>query len=106
MILLAMMATGCGAGGTDEPALSPQAGGGAAAPLSVYAVNYPLMYFAQRIGGAHVAVVFPAPADDDQAFWQPGVEIITAYQNADIIVRNGATYAKWMGRPTPSGWGW
>ncbi len=96
MILLAMMATGCGAGGTDEPASPPQADGGAAGPLSVYVVNYPLMYFAQRIGGAHVAVLFPAPADGDPAFWQPGVETITAYQNADIIVRNGATYAKWM----------
>ena len=29
--------------------------------LSVYVVNYPLKYFAERIGGQHVKVVFPAP---------------------------------------------
>ena len=96
MVVMAIMTTGCGAGGTEEPASPPPAGGEAAAPLSVYVVIYPLMYFAQRIGGAHVAVVFPAPGDGDPAFWQPGVEAITAYQNADLIVRNGATYAKWM----------
>jgi zinc transport system substrate-binding protein len=96
MVVMAIMTTGCGAGGTEEPAVPRPAGGEAAAPLSVYVVNYPLMYFAQRIGGAHVAVVFPAPGDGDPAFWQPGVEAITAYQNADLIVRNGATYAKWM----------
>ena len=45
-------------------------------------------------------VVFPAPADGDPAFWQPGAETIAAYQNADLIVRNGATYAKWIERAT------
>ena len=32
----------------------------AAERLSVYTVNYPLAYFAERIGGNHVEVVFPA----------------------------------------------
>jgi ABC-type Zn uptake system ZnuABC Zn-binding protein ZnuA len=31
--------------------------------FTVYVVNYPLQYFAERIGGEHVTVVFPAPAD-------------------------------------------
>ena len=31
-------------------------------PPRVYAVNYPLTYFAERIGGDRVAVVLPAPA--------------------------------------------
>jgi len=30
------------------------------APL-IYSVNYPLAYFAQRVGGEDVRVVFPAP---------------------------------------------
>jgi len=46
----------------------------AATQLSVAVVNYPLMYFAQRIGGPDVSVAFPASADGDPAFWEPGPE--------------------------------
>ena len=67
-------------------------------PLSVYAVNYPLLYFAQRIAGEHADVVFPAPDDVDPAFWIPNVGTITAYQGADIILLNGAGYAKWVAK--------
>jgi zinc transport system substrate-binding protein len=66
-----------------------------AAP-TVYVVNYPLKYFTQRIAGNHVQVVFPAPPDEDPAFWKPDVETISAFQAADLIVINGATYAKWL----------
>ena len=66
------------------------------APLSVYVVNYPLQYFAERIGGPDVRVVFPAPADGDPAFWKPSPEQIAAYQKADLILLNGASYAKWV----------
>ena len=62
------------------------------APLSVYVVNYPLQYFAERIGGPDVRVVFPAPADGDPAFWKPSPEQIAAYQKADLILLNGASY--------------
>ena len=64
-------------------------------PLSVYVVNHPLEYFTGRIGGAHVDVVFPAPRDLDPAFWMPAPETIAAYQEADLIVENGAGYARW-----------
>ena len=63
---------------------------------AVYVVNYPLQYFAERIGGDRVKVVFPAPADEDPAFWKPGLEAIAAYQAADLILINGAGYAKWL----------
>ena len=66
------------------------------AKSTVYVVNYPLQYFTERIGAEHVDVVFPAPADEDPAFWQPDVETIAAFQAADLIVINGATYAKWL----------
>ncbi len=62
----------------------------------VYVVNYPLRYFAERIAGDEVDVHFPAPAGEDPAFWQPGAEVIGAYQSADLIVLNGARYAKWI----------
>jgi zinc transport system substrate-binding protein len=43
-----------------------------------------------------VEVVFPAPADEDPAFWVPDVKTISAYQKADLILLNGAGYAKWV----------
>jgi len=72
----------------------------AAEKLTVYVVNYPLQYFAERIGGEHVTVVFPAPADVDPAFWMPDMPTIAAYQQADLILINGAGYAKWVNRVT------
>jgi zinc transport system substrate-binding protein len=66
--------------------------------LAVYVVNYPLQYFAQRIAGSHANVVFPAPADEDPAFWTPDPDTIAAYQKADLILLNGAGYAGWVGK--------
>jgi zinc transport system substrate-binding protein len=61
----------------------------------VYTVNYPLAYFAERIGGDWIKVTFPAPADEDPAYWQPDAAVLEGYQNADLILTNGAGYAKW-----------
>lgn len=66
--------------------------------LSVYVVNYPLRFFAERIGRELVDVRFPAPADGDPAYWSPGPEVITAYQQADLVLLNGANYAKWINK--------
>jgi zinc transport system substrate-binding protein len=66
--------------------------------LTVFVVNYPLKYFAERIGGALVEVEFPAPAGIDPAFWSPDPETVAAYQAADLILLNGAGYAKWVER--------
>jgi zinc transport system substrate-binding protein len=68
------------------------------AEMVVYTVNYPLAYFAERIGGDSVTVRFPAPSKVDPAFWKPDPEIIAAYQSADLILLNGAGYAGWTGR--------
>jgi zinc transport system substrate-binding protein len=70
----------------------------AAEPLKVYVVNYPLKYFAERIGGDHVTVEFPVPADEDPAFWNPGIANISAFQKADLILLNGAGYARWVAK--------
>jgi len=66
--------------------------------LSLYTVNYPLAYFAERIGGDLATVTFPAPPDVDPAFWMPDAETVAAYQGADLILLNGADYAKWTAR--------
>lgn len=70
--------------------------GAPAEKLTIYTVNYPLSYFAERIGGDHVTVVFPAPADVDPAYWRPDAGMISDYQKADLIILNGAKYAKWV----------
>ena len=72
----------------------------AAERLTVYVVNYPLQFFAERIGGEHVNVVFPAPADVDPAYWMPDTPTIAAYQQADLILLNGAGYARWVNKAT------
>ena len=82
----------CGCGKAPEESCE----GSVSKPLSVYVVNYPLQYFAERIGGDLVDVQCPAPADEDPAYWSPGWEVITAYQQADLILLNGAGYAKWV----------
>jgi zinc transport system substrate-binding protein len=64
--------------------------------LTVYAVNYPLKYFAERIAGGHATVVFPAPTEVDPAYWRPDSETILDYQGADLILLNGANYARWV----------
>lgn len=66
------------------------------APLSVYVANYPLQYFTERIGGAQVEVSFPVPAGVDPAYWKPSPEEVTAFQSANIILLNGASYSSWV----------
>lgn len=66
--------------------------------LSIYTVNYPLQYFAQRITRDKADVVFPAPKDIDPAFWSPDAKTVSAYQKADLILLNGANYAKWINK--------
>lgn len=84
-----------------------KATGAAAAPAAaksgkpqVLVVNYPLQYFAQRIAGDAVEVRFLAPKNEDPAFWQPDEAAITAFQNADLILMNGAGYSKWADKVT------
>lgn len=63
--------------------------------LSVVSVNYPLHYLAGRIGGDLIDASMPFPADIDPAFWQPSADQVAQIQQADLILRNGAGYAKW-----------
>jgi len=65
-----------------------------AAPL-VYTTFYPTTYLARRIGGGLVEVVCPVPGDADPISWKPDEDAIRAYQEADLIVLNGAGFEKW-----------
>ncbi len=90
VVLVAALAFAC--------STPPPESGTAHSKPTVYVVNYPLEYFAQRIGGDLIDVRFPAPASVDPAFWMPGEATVLAYQQADLILLNGADYAHWVGR--------
>ena len=67
-----------------------------AKPLIVQASSYPAYYFAQRVATDSFDVRYRVPNAVDPAFWRPGDEDLIAFQQADIILLNGATYEKWL----------
>ena len=92
----AILLTACKPGNpTSTENVAPKSG-----KPQVYVANYPLKYFAERIGGDSVEVKFPAPGDEDPVFWQPDDSAIAGFQSADIILMNGATYSKWVEKVT------
>ena len=66
----------------------------------VAVTNYPLQYFTERIVGDHIEVIFPIPSDVDPAFWIPKPSGVLAFQSADVILLNGASYSKWLDKVT------
>lgn len=62
----------------------------------VYASNYPLQYFAERISSPLVEVRLRVPADTDPAFWKPALEDVQELQQADLVILNGASYESWL----------
>lgn len=92
-VLMCLLLLGC----SEEQAVDADPTG-SARKLSVYTVNYPLAWAAEELAGDLAEVHFPAPADVDPAFWEPSVENLVAYQQADLIVLNGAGYARWPAR--------
>jgi zinc transport system substrate-binding protein len=72
--------------------------GAAQGPPQIYTVNYPLYWAAQQLVGEGGDVHFPAPTHIDPAFWQPDAKAIAAFQQADLILLNGASYARWVSR--------
>jgi zinc transport system substrate-binding protein len=88
-----LLAAGCS--GETETTTSSGESSSSGTPV-VHVVNYPLMYFADRIAGDAADVRFAAPGDGDPAFWEPTREDIAAMQSADRVLLNGASYAKWL----------
>ena len=93
LILFGLVACGGGTGVEQTPEATQPADA-----LVIYTVNYPLAFFAEMVGNDLVDVHFPAPASEDPAFWSPAADTIAAYQAADLILLNGAGYAKWVDR--------
>jgi len=99
-ITLGLAASGCGPAQQDHGILDAE---DVDSRLVVFTVNYPLAYFAERIGGDLVDVRFPAPPDEDPAYWSPDADTVAAYQGADLILLNGAGYARWTDRASLPG---
>jgi len=110
LAISAALAGGCERKATEQPAAAageqpaPAAAEVPAAAAAerpvVYTTFYPTTYFTQRIAGDRAEIVCPCPADADPAFWMPDDETIAAYQQADLIIVNGASFEKWLGKAT------
>ena len=72
------------------------AGAAAAEKPVVYTTFYPTTYFAERIAGDLATIECPCPPDADPAMWMPDDKTIEAYQQADLIVVNGASFEHWL----------
>lgn len=64
--------------------------------LEVYVSNYPLFYFAKRIGADKISLHFPASRTGSPSHWKPSSDSIAAMQQADLIFVNGASYEQWL----------
>ena len=91
-LLTILLLVGCAGNDDTQPDVAIDESG---APV-VYVSNYPLVYFANRIGSGVVRVEFPMATATDPAFWRPDAEVVIAMQGADLILLNGATYENWF----------
>lgn len=86
--ILMLTLAGCNESSPDAPA--------AALDDAVLTTFYPTHYFAQRIAGDLVPVRCPLPEGEDPIFWQPDAEAMALYQNARLVITNGAEFEKWV----------
>ncbi|MBT3340120.1 MAG: zinc ABC transporter solute-binding protein [Planctomycetes bacterium] len=63
---------------------------------TVYTTFYPTTAFAEAIAGDLLEIVCPLPHDADPIFWQPSAKDILDYQNAALIITNGAGFERWL----------
>ncbi len=99
LLTFALLTTGCEQA-PDKPKKGelPPAGGlrKGAATDDVYTTFYPLAYFAERIAGDTVKIVNPCPPDADPATWMPDDDTLVKYQEAALILVNGASFEQWV----------
>ena len=97
LVLLLASACSVESPGPVEPDQTAMGSDGkASVQVVIYSVNYPLAWVAQELVGESAQVVFPAPEGEDPAFWRPDAETVVGFQGADLILLNGADYARWI----------
>lgn len=72
-------------GGEETPTTTNTPNENIAEPLSVYTTVYPLQYFAERIGGEHVAVQSIYPAGANEHTFEPTQKDMMALADADYF---------------------
>lgn len=87
LLLVLLVPIGCSKSGPQDVVLGK--------PV-VFTTFYPTTYFVERIAGDEVDLQCPLPEGEDPIFWMPSSEVIQAYQQADMIVINGADFEKWI----------
>ena len=92
LLSMGVALSGC-SGGSEDAA---ETGSGDESRPRVCATNYPLKYFAERIGSPVVDVWFPVSGDQDPAYWRPSPEVVLAMHHTDLIALNGASYESWL----------
>lgn len=86
--ILMLALAGCNESSPNAPATSLDD--------AVLTTFYPTHYFAERIAGGLVPVRCPLPEGEDPIFWQPDANAINQYQNAKLVITNGAEFEKWV----------
>ncbi len=71
-------------------------GGSPPTGTGVYTTFYPTTYLTEQIVGGMIPVTCPLPDGADPIYWRPPREVIAAYQRADLVVINGASFEKWV----------
>ena len=95
LISVLLLAAACSPAEQSTPAATY---GAQSTRMQIYTVNYPLAWMATELVGDIADVVLPVPDDEDPAFWQPDVDAVLAYQQADLVLLNGANYARWLAK--------
>ncbi|MGE3166041.1 MAG: metal ABC transporter substrate-binding protein [Planctomycetota bacterium] len=105
VVIAILVAVGAIAFAYLRPARGPKSVPGAGGGLPVvYTTFYPTEYWAERLGRGFVDVHCPVPEDEDPIFWEPTPAEIAAFQKADLIIVNGASFEKWIAQATlPTG---
>lgn len=88
--LLAVCALLLAACGEPAPAARP-----ARQRPEVWTSFYPTTWMVTRIAGGLVDVRCPVPDGEDPKLWQPPTEVLAGYQQADLVVLNGAGFERW-----------
>lgn len=92
IVLLGLGALLASCGG-EPPVPGPATRSG---PPTVAATFELLGEIARRLGGEDVRVIAPLPPDEDPAWWRPTGDVVSALQQADVVLANGASYERWL----------
>ncbi len=87
-MLIAVAMLGCANTETTGPPMKPE----------IRTTFYPTTYITKRIAGDLANITCLLPPDEDPITWMPNSATIAAYQQADLVIVNGADFEKWVAK--------